>query len=110
MGTADYSLRDQINLMKNSAKDGIEDHKQFLWRSRHLTEMMRSLDQEEFHKLIFLTGLPEDETEFCLNTNVISLEALVDILCDLSTDLQSQENYREEDSLEDSRTGKTYFF
>ena len=82
-------------MMKNSAKNEIEDHKQFLWRSRHLTEMMRSLDQEAFLKLIFLAGLPEEETEICLNTNVISLEALVEVLCDLSNDLQLQENHKE---------------
>ena len=85
-----YSFREKyeymsiyVNMMKNfGMKYGAEDHQQFLERSRKITEIIQSIDEEDCVKLVFLAGLTEKETEICLNSNVNNVNAWVDILCD----------------------------
>ena len=114
-----YSFREKyeymsiyVNMMKNvGMKYGAEDHKQFLERSRKITEIIQSIDEEDCVKLIFLAGLTDKETEICLNSNVNNVNAWVDMLCDQTHCFESPLTPGDDLKLEleyDSRSDKAF--
>ena len=76
------TLRNKVELIKGAFKQDSEDVTHFVIRARHTAHSIEMFNAEECAKLLFLAGLPDQETNFCFDNIDVNGHDL-DILADL---------------------------
>ena len=91
------TLRNKVELLKSAVKQDGEEVRHFLIRARHTADSMKRLNAEELAPILFLAGLPDQDTNFCFNNFAMDGHDL-DILADLIDSNSKNINIIEESS------------